>query len=316
MSLPLANIDNPFARYADADIFFPVVKRELAGQHKSGAFSLPIDGFQGVYRLGADGAPQNLGVVGDGYNPLPMRTITNVVEAALTKALPAQALKDFDVRNITGRNGAFVKREYRFRALSKDIEYGGRYGMKSLKDTTGLQTGTTVAFLASVSTSYDGSSSIRLETGGEDLVCMNGLVMAKDVDAIARRHTKNAGITVQTFADIIAKAVEKFGKNCELWQSWAAHDVTYDAMCDTLDALPGMSGQRAKKLREQVEREIADRGSNVYAFVSALTYYSSHSEGSFAARNTGNDNVAETLVRRKEEVNKWLRSDAFQALAA
>ena len=67
---------------------------------------------------------------------------------------------------------------------------------------------------------------------------------------------------------------------------------------------------------EQYERECEQRGSTVWALYSALTFYSSHSEGSFTVKNSANrDNVETTLIQREREVNNVTASESFLELA-
>ena len=79
------------------------------------------------------------------------------------------------------------------------------------------------------------------------------------------------------------------------------------------------SKQTAKKISEQLENEIADRGKTLWSFVSTLTYWSSadtvrNNGVEFSVRNTGNDNIASTLDARQKIVDKILKSKEFEQL--
>ena len=76
-----------------------------------------------------------------------------------------------------------------------------------------------------------------------------------------------------------------------------------------------MSGNRIKKMMEQLDLEAQQRGMTIWALYSALTYYSSHNSERFGVRNSANvDNVAETLDAREREVSRIIEHPAMQAL--
>ena len=77
-----------------------------------------------------------------------------------------------------------------------------------------------------------------------------------------------------------------------------------------------MSDIKARRMVERTHREVFDRGMNVYALTSAMTYYSSHDSDEFPVRRTGNDNVATALEARSDEVQRWISSEPFKQLLA
>jgi hypothetical protein len=71
------------------------------------------------------------------------------------------------------------------------------------------------------------------------------------------------------------------------------------------------------RLMERFEIEAADRGRNLWAVVSAMTYYSSHDSDEFTIRGSEtNDNVSATLMQRQLEVRRWMDGSAWQRLLA
>jgi hypothetical protein len=113
-------------------------------------------------------------------------------------------------------------------------------------------------------------------------------------------------------------ALSKFWIEAERLQEWAKQDVSEEKVHEALQNLPGVSERKAERLFAHFqEQEAPVRGSTVYAVYSALTWYASHPEDDrFKVRNTGNDNEAETLMRREDEVRRWTRSEPFQMLLA
>ena len=77
------------------------------------------------------------------------------------------------------------------------------------------------------------------------------------------------------------------------------------------------SGRRASRLMERFDVEVADRGSNLWSVVSAMTFYSSHDSDEFTIRGSSeNDNVSATLLQRQLEVLSWMNSRAWETLLA
>ena len=69
----------------------------------------------------------------------------------------------------------------------------------------------------------------------------------------------------------------------------------------------------ATKLWSQFIDERQVRGSNIFAFVSALTHYASHNDNRFPVTRSGS---LDTLYKRQERVQGWFRSKAFKEVEA
>ena len=66
----------------------------------------------------------------------------------------------------------------------------------------------------------------------------------------------------------------------------------------------------AFRLFSQYIDEVQERGSNVFSVVSSMTNYGSHGgeDTRFSLTRTGDDG---TLLKRQEQVSKWLDSKVF-----
>ena len=69
-------------------------------------------------------------------------------------------------------------------------------------------------------------------------------------------------------------------------------------------------------LVDQYAREMDERGPNLWALYSALTYYSSHNDGAFTLRRSVEemDTTATIMLRRELAVARWVQSDEWKAL--
>ena len=291
------NIANDTEVFPHGDkLFFPVEERTLYVDGNG-----PVKSHKAIVRTDGDEV-RDLGIVGKDYQIVDNAKLFTAVERQLKEGLPAEILRSVQVKDSTSNGGAFCARDYRFPDATCRIE--GRNGHK-----------TDVAFRTVLTNSHDGSGSAKLYTGAIDFYCSNGMIVG-DYDVFGRKHTKN--FSVDTFANKVAKSLSKFWVEAERLQEWAKQDVSEEKVHEALQNLPGVSERKAERLFAHFqEQEAPVRGATVYAVYSALTWYASHPEDDrFKVRNTGNDNEAETLMRREDEVRRWTRSEPFQMLVA
>jgi hypothetical protein len=74
------------------------------------------------------------------------------------------------------------------------------------------------------------------------------------------------------------------------------------------------SERNRERLQQRFAIEAAIRGQNLWAVVSTLTNYASHTNGLFPVRNTGNSHEGVTLMTRQAQVNKWLGGKQWDSL--
>ena len=290
------HLDDVFAKHASSSVLAPVVQRPLEGVSRDGG-RLPAHGVVGNYAA-VDGKPHFLGAVSDSYKVAQMRDLCFDAEQKMRQAFDARTLNSVEVHDRIANGGAFVSREYRVMDLAEELR----------------EVGTTVAATLKISTTYDGSSATRIGCGTLDLICTNGMTATNLAAAITKRHTKSATFT--SFSVWLDNLMPTFPAEVEQMKTWTETPVEWSEVENVVRALPGISETKADRMIDRARQEVSDRGLNVYALTSAMTYYSSHDSDEFPVRRTGNDNVATTLENRSEEVQRWISSAPFQQLLA
>jgi len=286
-----------FAKHASSRVVAPVVQRDLVGVSRDRGQQLPAPGVVGNYAA-IEGKAHFLGAVSSSYKVAQMRDLCFDAEQKMREAFDARTLNSIEVHDRVASGGGFVSREYRVMDLAEELR----------------EVGTTVAATLKISTTYDGSSATRMGCGTLDLICTNGMTATRLADAITKRHTKSA--TFSSFSIWLENLIPTFEAEVAQMKRWTETTVEWSAVEDVVRALPGMSETKAENMINRARQEVSDRGMNVYALTSALTYYSSHDSEEFPVRRTGNDNVATTLEGRSDGVQRWISSAPFQQLLA
>ena len=214
------------------------------------------------------------------------------------EAFDARTVRSIQVHDSVAVGGSFVSREYRVLDIAEKLS----------------EVGTTVAATLKISTTYDGSSATRMSCGTLDLICSNGMTAMNIADGIAKKHTKSAKF--DSFSVWLSNLVPTFEADVKQMKRWTETTVKWSEIENVIQALPGMTERKAHRMMNRARQEVSDRGLNVYALTSALTYYSSHDSDEFPVSRTGNDNVATALEMRADEVQRWISSAPFQQLLA
>lgn len=243
---------------------------------------------------------QTLGIVGNRYVIAPNRPIYDMVCKAAAESLPEPALSRLELAEHSSFGGQYTRFELTFPGLGEDIRQLTR-------------SPTQLIFRIGVTNTFNGSGSIRVLVGASDLVCSNGMTI-DETEIKAARHTSR--YDPELFADFISGGYSKYLERVEVWRAWARAEIEPEVAQETLEAA-GMPGRRVKAMMRQFETEAGKRGSTIWALYSALTYYASHSEGSFTVRKSRNgDNVAVTLGAREREIARVVSSEAWTEMAA
>ena len=278
----------------------PIFSRENSAQ--SSPFYkydyLPIDSSIGRVVTRTDNG-EALGVVGSRYGVAENGPIYEMMRLGAEAALPRVALQDIELKETASYGGQFTRIDLIFKGLGADI-----------RQLNGSKT--QLLFKIGLTNSFNGSGSIRLFSGAEDLWCTNGCTSA-EYHKKAARHT--SGFTPEIFAGFIEAQCADYVERVRTWQAWANKQITPEQAEAVLNN-SGMAGRKVRVMMEQFEREAAARGRSVWAMYSALTAYASHAD-QFGVRNSGNvDNIAVTLDQREREVAKLVGSESFLELAA
>lgn len=294
---PPVTSDNPFAKYdtPDSPILFPVGERGVGWQMENGDY-LHTPTHKAIVRLRRDGHIASLlNIVGSNYRLVHNRELFNKVQDVMINEMLPSHLHDVQVTDRVSSYGRVCYREYRFPSI--------RCRLRQVKSDIG--------FRIIVQNGYGGSG-LRILAGAIDYYCTNGLVSG-DYTSTYRKHT--SGLVVGNLTGVITKALMQFTLSQDTWNKWSQTPVQHDATMKLFDAI-----SQSKKMREglidQYTRERDDRGHNLWALYSALTFYSSHNDGAFTLRRTVDeqDTVAQTMLARELNVAKWIQSPEWQAL--
>lgn len=150
-----------------------------------------------------------------------------------------------------------------------------------------------------------GTGAIKLYAGAIDFFCTNGLIHGEYTSTYAK-HTK--GLQLSKFTEAVQGAVAVFWKNKGMFDDLSSRSIKHIEDKTIRDWLIDKFNERlGEKLFRQFLIEAQTRGRTLWALYSALTYYSSHAEGEFSLRNTGNDHFAATMMKRENDVRRVVR---------
>ncbi len=294
----------------DPLIYFPVVERDLFWESRvsKDVFHASPDHKQLV--RSDNGVPIPLAVVGRNYKVLQNEELFEAVEQNIIDTLPPEKLVNVTVTDQMSYDGAMCMREYVFGDITEDVPVSPNYPLSNTSKEA-------IAFRAIVINGF-GNSAVKIIIGAIDFFCMNGMIIGI-ADKKVRRHT--SGLDVTMLSSYITGNLSLFEKSAKQWCYWAKQGLSdFDAQELFKELVDGqyLSERLAHKLYTRFLREKADRGGTLWAFTSALTYYSSHDDDleGFAVRKTDKDHKAATMMQREEQVRKIIRSEPFQRLAA
>lgn len=232
-----------------------------------------------------------VGVVSSSYKLMTNQEYFGTIEEAVRRAVPEELLDGAVVRDRS--TGMWSQREYVLPAYAQALrnsQHETKMGLRII-----------------ASNSYDGSSSARLMVGLIDFYCTNGMIIGKNIEKSARRHT--ARLAPDLFVSPLIRSIETTNSMIEEYQQMLDTRLQYDAAVEFFEK--NFSGKRSAQMMERLGVEIEDRGNNVFALMSTLTYYSSHLDKHFPARGDGNERM---LEGREDEVLRLTSSPAFRKL--
>jgi hypothetical protein len=285
---------------ATSPVVFPVEARHLAAttvpwtdeEEPEHHVSTVADTHKCIVRTDTS---EIVGVVGAKYRLMRNEEYFSTIETAMHDAIPQDMWAGVQVRSSVGRGGAFCRREYVFPAYAEE-----------LKNT---QHATKMGLRMIAWNSYDGGSSAGLMTGLIDFYCTNGLIVGKNIQATRARHS--SGLDPLSFVAPLKKSIERTEEMVDEARRMIRTPLSADAALEFLTQT--FSPRRAGQLSSRLNREIEERGSNVFSLLSALTYYSSHNSEEFPTQ--GRDATSlETLHGREAEVARAVASPAFRSL--
>ncbi len=280
----------PHVSQNTSPIMFTAYERPLWYEGKTGT-RYNANTHKALVRMNGD-TPSVLNVVNSTYKVIQNAELFRAVEEGLRSTLGREASNAHVIDNVA-HGGRLCYRQYVFHEL--------KVGSPEQHD---------ILFRAIVVNGFGGSA-IKLYAGAIDMFCTNGMVLG-DFTTEYAKHT--SGVKIARFTEVVEQAVDVFWKNKARWQMLRDTVIKSDEL--VLSWLQKEFSERTGlKLFHQylIEKKVRG-GSNMWALYSALTYYSSHSTGDFALRNTKNDHAAQTMLSRENDVRKVVDSAAWDEL--
>ena len=269
------------------------------------------DDLQTIWR-GDNGA--YLGHAKGRYHIVQNASLFHALNEAAKNTLNAREIESAILTEKTSDGGAFSSVQYRIPAMRETIGYANGNS-------------TEIDFTIGFINSFDGSTSVKMRFGCYDLVCLNGLVLGEFEQATGR-HT--AGINIAKLGKFIADGITGYKDNIRAIKNMAASPLTMDqAHTWLLDNVGHKTNDNGEKIltrlgeslfvqfKHEAQSNEFNRGFNVFALHSALTYYASHndSDSGFTVRASGQtDNEAKSLDKRGERVRRLISRESFTDL--
>jgi hypothetical protein len=155
-----------------------------------------------------------------------------------------------------------------------------------------------------------GGSALRIIAGAIEFYCTNGMIRG-DYESTYRKHTSR--LIINSLNTTVARSISTYIKATHEWRKWTKQPVQHEEAMElfrTIAKTPSM----LDKFSDRWMTEIEDRGRNLWAVYSTLTYYSSHNEGQFAVRQSSADNSSTLMMQRELDVAKWIDTPQFKVL--
>lgn len=292
-----ADPNDPFSKYNSPNcrLFFPVGERRIAWETRNGAYE-QTRSHKAIIRLNpkGDGAIL-LNVVGANYKLVHNRELFSAVETAMVDEMLPEHLHDVQVADQVSGFGKVCLRQYVFPSIKCRLP----------------QARSDIGFRIIVQNGYGGSA-LRIHAGAIDFFCTNGMIRG-EYTSTYRKHT--SGLIVGQLNLTIKSALHEFANGAEQWQAWAKKPVRFEQAMKLFEHI-ALSTKMKEGLSDQYTREVDERGNNMWALYSTLTYYASHSDGTFTLRRTVEemDTVATTMLGRELNVARWVQSPAWKEI--
>lgn len=272
-------------------LLFNVYERPLWYEGKHGS-KFSNTQHKGLVRLNSAGEPVCLNVVRDTYKVVQNAELFDKIHEGMLTGVTREELASATIHDRIAYDGKVCFREYQFRDISVNSPEND-----------------TIAFRVIVQNGF-GTGAIKLFAGAIDFFCTNGMILGEYSRTYAK-HTK--GLQINQFKEAVEGSVQLFWKNKHMYGELAGKKVLSDDVVRKW--YEHHFGDRlGLRLFHQYLVEKVVRGSNLWSVYSALTFYSSHNACGFETRNTGNDHVASTMMKRETDVQRVFAD--IQQLAA
>lgn len=251
-------------------------------------------GHKALVRM-KDGTPTTLNVVRETYKVVQNRELFDAIHSGLLAALEPRDLIGAQIKDKIAYDGTQCFREYIFPNVR--VESPERDN---------------IMFRVIVQNGF-GTGAIKLFSGAIDAFCWNGMVIGEYTRTYAK-HTK--GVQISKFDEAVRGSIHMFWKQRDLYKELAGKKVLDPKLVE--DFFTHNFGDRlGARLYHQYQIEATKRGYTLWAVYSAMTHYASHADDNFPTRNTGNDHLAATMMKRENDVrNAVAAKSEFWNIAA
>jgi hypothetical protein len=137
-----------------------------------------------------------------------------------------------------------------------------------------MKAGDSTQLRINVINSYDGSSGLRICTGGYRLVCSNGQIIGDAISDYRTQHT--SGFARQAVEPRIAASLTNFLNTGDQWRAWVNTPVSQDQVNAVLSRIAGDSDQLFETLVSYWKKESKTLGFNKWALYNVMTFWSTH----------------------------------------
>ena len=279
-------------------------------QPQGSTVARPIPGntTRAVYRADTDGF---LGEVKGDYVIVQNADLRAAIEGACLNVMPPEFLRKVTLRESLVGDGREIEFTFGLPQASRGRSQMGNFGDPSARytyDKSGI------GYNVTAKNSFHGDASVKLETSAVDLVCDNGMVMVKD-RVIKMKHDKEFDLgRLQSELEV---DIHAYLANLDTWQRWALRELGWEEARGPIVAA-GLRQELAASLlaRFRHEAEVEERGQNVFALYSALTYYSTHNSEEFEVEGTKSQRgIRMALRERARKVRDVLRTPQWVEIA-
>lgn len=252
--------------------------------------TMSVDGYKALVRKADGERVVPLAVVGDGYKVVQNKELFSSIEHMLLRGYTKHELEGVKCHDQMSRFGAYCLREYIMPNINVRIDENSR------------------ALFRIIAFNGFGTTAFKLITGAIDAWCINGMIIGEHATWY-RRHT--AGLEIEDIVERLRISADDFTKHAAMLREW--RDMSVKSSAHVLAFLEKHYSPRAASfLLSRFEHEVRNRGSNLWALYSALTWYASH----HTVRRTKEDGEAITRIQRERDITKVIASPEWLKLAA
>ena len=139
-------------------------------------------------------------------------------------------------------------------------------------------------------------------------------------NVVAKKRSKNFELSSLTHS--FSSMVDAFDHKINLYREWAMKPVTirevevfFENAFKTGREKKDGTYENTQRFIDTFKQESAVRGQNIWAVVSAMTNYSSHTDNNWKLNKQSEGKETIALNKRQEQVQKVMSSDPFKQLA-